>query len=263
MNSRRDFLMRCCQGVGGLALTQLLSRDGLLAAATTSGAESRMHHKPKAKNCIYIYLEGGPSQMDLYDPKPMLNKFAGSAAPRDIVNQIEFANQVGGLLPSPFKFARHGKSGIEVSELLPHLSECVDDMALIRSMYGEHFNHEPALYLIQSGRTLPGRPSLGSWVVYGLGSESDSLPGFVVLLQAGVRSGPAVYGNGFLPTAYQGTTFRAGKNPILNLNPPAGMKPEEQRDLLATLTVIHMDGLRVDRVGLRVHDTPDEPGDVA
>src|SRR5207249_8599310 len=125
------------------------------------------------------------------------------------VNQIEFTNQVGGLLPSPFKFARHGKSGIEVSELLPHLSECVDDISLIRSMHGEHFNHEPALYLMQSGRTLPGRPSLGSWVVYGLGRENQNLPAYIVLDD---REGHPInsvqnWESGWLATISHGTRF--------------------------------------------------------
>jgi Protein of unknown function (DUF1501) len=189
-------------------------------------------------------MNGGPSQVDLFDPKPMLSKLAGSAAPRDIVNQIEFANQVGGLLPSPFKFTPHGKSGIEVSELLPHLSECVDDIALIRSMYGEHFNHEPALYLMQSGRTLPGRPSLGSWVVYGLGSENQDLPTYVVLDDPKGLPINSIqnWQSGWLPPVYQGTRFRSEGPPPLNLKPREKLPSplvEAQRALLRRLDAAH------------------------
>src|SRR6187549_1525672 len=142
--NRRGFFHQAAGGIYGAALTALLGRD-LYGSEQLHGHDLKPrspHFQPKAKAVIHLFMNGGPSQVDLFDPKPMLSKFAGSAAPRDIVNQIEFTNQVGGLLPSPFKFARHGKSGTEVSELLPHLSTCVDDIALVRSMYGEHFNHE-------------------------------------------------------------------------------------------------------------------------
>ncbi len=131
------------------------------------------------------------------------------------------------------------QSGLEVSDLFPHIAQRVDDIAVIRSCYHEGFTHSQAQFLINNGWARIGRPSLGSWILYGLGTENQNLPGFVVLLQGGVRSGPAVYGQGFLPAAYQGTTFRAGRNPILNLNRPAGMNQEEQRDLLDTLRAMN------------------------
>src|SRR6185503_8204823 len=130
---------------------------------------------------------------------------------------------------------KYGEGGLDISDLFPHTSGCADDLAVIRSVYHEGFTHSQAQFLINNGWPRIGRPSLGSWILYGLGSENQNLPGFVVLLQAGVRSGPSVYGNGFLPTAYQGTTFRTGKNPILNLSRPAGMQASDQRDLLDTL----------------------------
>jgi hypothetical protein len=186
--SRRDFFSRFSDGLHGAALAWLLGSDLFSVNPLLASTPEEVSHvydlrprppqfRPKATSVIHLFMNGGPSQVDLFDPKPILNKFAGSAPSRDIVNEIEFANEVGSLLPSHFKYSKHGKSGIEVSELMPHLAGSVDDIALIRSMYGEHFNHEPALYLMHSGRTLPGRPSLGSWVVYGLGSENQNLPG--------------------------------------------------------------------------------------
>src|SRR5439155_786363 len=139
------------------------------------------------------------------------------------------------ILSSKRTFRKHGQSGLEVSDLLPHIAEQADELAVIRSCYHEGFPHSQAQFLINNGWPRIGRPSLGSWILYGLGAENQNLPGFVVLLEGGVRSGPAVYGQGFLPAAYQGTSFRPGRNPILNLSRPAGMQPEEQRDLLDTL----------------------------
>jgi hypothetical protein len=241
-------------GLHGSALAWLLGGDLFSSnPALATSVESQgpydltpksAHFPAKAKSVIHLFMNGGPSQVDLFDPKPMLNKLAGSAAPRDIVNQIEFANQVGGLLPSPFKFTRHGKSGIEVSELLPHLSECVDDIVLIRSMYGEHFNHEPALYLMQSGRTLPGRPSLGSWVVYALGSENQDLPAYVVLDDPKGLPVNSIqnWQSGWLPPVYQGTRFKSEGPPLLNLKSREELPNplvEAQRALLRRLDEAH------------------------
>src|SRR5438132_13408425 len=189
-------------------------------------------------------MDGGPSQVDLFDPKPALQKFAGAAAPRDILNQIEVANEVGGLLPTPFKFLRRGRCGMEISELLPQLGECADDITLIRSMYGEHFNHEPALYLMHSGRTLPGRPSLGAWVTYGLGSENQNLPAYVVLDDPkrlpvnGLQNWHA----GWLPPVFQGTRFRSEGLPLLNLKAREDLPSplvQAQHDLLRQLDDAH------------------------
>lgn len=226
--SRRDFFSRLTNGVHGAALASLLAGDAISAAAFEWGSrvydlKPRPAHFPaKAKAVIQLFQNGGPSHVDLFDHKPMLQKMAGTAPSRDIVNEIEFADQIGTVLPSPFQFARHGKCGMEMSELLPHLAECADDITLIRSMYGEHFNHEPALYLMHTGRTLPGRPSLGGWVVYGLGTENQNLPAYVVLDDPkhlpvnGIQNWQA----GWLPPVYQGTRFRSEGPPVLNLKPP-------------------------------------------
>lgn len=248
--SRRDFFSRLSDGVHGAALAALLTGD-LQAAAARENAPlvydlkpRAPHFAPKAKAVIQLFQNGGPSQVDLFDPKPMLTKFAGSAPSRDIVNQIEFADQVGSMLPSPFKFAKHGKCGTELSELLPHLSECVDDISLIRSMYGEHFNHEPSLYLMHTGRTVPGRPSLGAWVVYGLGSENQNLPAYVVLDDPKKLpvNGIQNWQSGYLPPVYQGTRFRSEGPPLLNLKAPEDLPSplvEAQRALLRRLDEAH------------------------
>ena len=178
---RREFFSRLSDGLYGTALATLLGEDlyssnpALAGNAVHDLTPRAPHYRPQAKAVIHLFMNGGPSQVDLFDPKPELARLAGSAPPRDILNKIEFADQVGGLLPSPYKFKRRGRCGMELSELLPHLGEVADDITLVRSMYGEHFNHEPAIYLMHSGRTLPNRPSLGSWVVYGTG-ERDPEP---------------------------------------------------------------------------------------
>lgn len=226
-HTRRGFFSRFGDGLHGAGLAWLLSSE--LSTRAAQGSESgrrvfdlkpRAPHFPaKAKAVIHLFMNGGPSQVDLFDPKPVLTKFAGSAPPRDLAAQIEFTDQAGGILPSPFKFSRKGKAGIEISDLLPGLGEVVDDVCLIRSMYGEHFNHEPSLYLMQSGRTIPGRPGIGSWVVYGLGSENENLPAYVVLddPKALPVNGIQNWQSGWLPPVFQGTRFRSEGAPLLNL----------------------------------------------
>lgn len=251
--SRRDFFCRAADGLHGVALASLLGRDLFPPSSVlASSPEHQVYDlkpktpqfEPKAKSVIHLFMNGGPSQIDLFDPKPTLGKFAGSAPPRDIVAELEFADQIGTMFPSPFKFAKHGKCGMEISELLPHSAECVDDLCLIRSMYGEHFNHEPALFLMQSGRTLPGRPSLGSWVVYGLGSENQNLPAYVVLDDPKRLpvNGLQNWQSGWLPPLYQGTRFRSEGTPLLNLKSGEELpKPlvEAQRTLLRRLQEAH------------------------
>ncbi len=245
--SRRDFFSRLSDGVHGAALASLLTSD--LARAEGAGQIHDLkprppHFRAKAKAVIHLFQNGGPSQVDLFDPKPALARLAGAAAPRDIAAEIEFTNEAGGILPSPFRFSRHGKSGVELSEMLPHLGNVIDDVCVIRSMFGEHFNHEPALYLMQTGRTIPGRPALGSWVVYGLGSENQNLPAYIVLDDPkglpvnGIQNWQA----GWLPPVYQGTRFRSEGSPLLNLKPPDEVPAplaEARRRLLKQLDEVH------------------------
>ncbi len=245
--SRRTFFNRMADGVHGAALLSLLGAD---LGAAPEGSKvydlkpKQPHFSPKAKAVIHLFQNGGPSQVDLFDPKPALRKFAGTAPSRDIVNEIEFADQIGTMLPSPFAFRPYGKCGMELTELLPNLGECADDLTLIRSMFGEHFNHEPSLYLMHTGRTLPGRPSLGAWVTYGLGSVNQNLPAYVVLDDPkqlpvnGIQNWHA----GWLPPVYQGTRFRSEGPPLLNLKPQGNLPDaleSAQRNLIHRLDVEH------------------------
>src|SRR4051794_997451 len=239
--SRRHFLQNAGMGIGWLAALDLFQRTDVAADRVSPLAPKQPNFPATAKNVISLFMQGGPSQVDTYDPKPLLAKLHGQHPPESFGNEDfqngKFRDTV--ILGSKRTFATYGQSGIEVSDLFPHTSKCVDDLAIIRSCFHEGFTHSQAQFLINNGWPRIGRPSLGSWVLYGLGSENQNLPGFVVLLEGGVRSGPAVYGQRFLPAAYQGTSFRPGRNPILNLTPPEGMEPGQQRDMLATLKTLN------------------------
>jgi len=236
--SRRDFLFRAGGGLGAIALNWLLQRDARADARRTAPAGRNPlaarppHFEPKAKRVIFLFMVGGPSQMDLFDPKPALQKWAGQPLPESTGRpKSQFTSGGEVILPSTRKFRKHGQSGIEVSDLLPHLATCVDDICFLRSCWCTSTIHAPAMYELHSGRTLMGFPSLGSWVTYGLGSESDNLPAYCVMPQPeGVPEGGApCWSAGFLPAVYQGTLLRRGPNPILNLNPPADVGPERNR----------------------------------
>jgi hypothetical protein len=252
--TRRGFFQRVSGGIHGAALTYLFGQDfrsGQHLSAAEGSANPPADLKPraphftaKAKSVIHLFMNGGPSQMDLFDPKPALDKHHGEAYFDKIAGEVEFIKDAGALMRSPFKFARHGQCGAWVSEVMPHLAGVVDDLAFIRSMFTTNLTHEPALYLIHTGKMGPGRPSLGSWVVYGLGSENQNLPAYVVLDDPlglpvnGVDSWQA----GFLPPTFQGTRFRSTGSPVLNLRPeverPKGVEQTE-RELLAQLDDIH------------------------
>lgn len=259
--SRRNFFHRAADGLHGAALAYLLSQD--VFGRTAFGAEASGAHEhvpqqprvydlrpqapqfePKATSVIQLFMNGGPSQVDLFDPKPMLDKHHGEPYFDKIAEDVSSPQAAGGLMRSPFKFKQHGQSGMWISDVLPHLHPHADDIAVIRSMFNSHPNHEPALFKIHSGRLLPGRPSIGSWVSYGLGTENQSLPAYVVfddplgLPVNGVQS----WQSGFLPPVYQGTRFRTTGAPILNLEreqPVPDRVVETQRDLLRRLDRIH------------------------
>jgi hypothetical protein len=255
--SRRGFLHRVSGGIHGAALAYLLGQE-FDGGARLSAAESAMqpaidlaprpaHMTPRARSVIHLFMNGGPSQMDLFDPKPALDQHHGEAYFSKIAGEVENPQSAGAIMRSPFKFAQHGQCGMWVSEALPHLARQVDDLALIRSMYTTNLTHEPAIYLVQTGKMGPGRPTLGSWVVYGLGSENQNLPAYVVLDDPlglpinGVDNWQA----GFLPPVFQGTRFRSTGSPVLNLRPdvdrPPALRAMEQ-DLLARLDAIHKRG---------------------
>jgi len=252
--SRRSFLQTMSGGMSGAALLHLLGGELNAAIPTDPRLEGtpppidllprRPHFDPKAKSVIHLFMNGGPSQMDLFDPKPMLDKHHGESYFDKIAAEVEGPKDAGAIMRSPFKFAQHGQSGAWVSEVMPHLAGVVDDVAFIRSMYTTNLTHEPALYLIHTGKMSPGRPSMGSWVVYGLGSENQNLPAYVVLDDPlgmpinGVENWQA----GFLPPTFQGTRFRSVGSPVLDLKPeverPAGVERIE-RELIAKLDGIH------------------------
>ena len=244
--TRRNFFKHVGAGIHGAALLHLFGQD-LLADQKRAVPALRPHppHVPaRAKSVIHLFMNGGPSQMDLFDPKPALEAHHGEAYFNKIAGEIENIKDAGALMRSPFTFARHGRCGMWVSDALPHLTRHVDDIALIRSLYTTNITHEPAVYLIQTGRMISGYPTLGSWVVYGLGSECQSLPAYVVLDDPlglpvnGVENWQA----GFLPPHYQGTRFRSTGSPVLNLRPEADDPPgivQMQRDLLNRLDHLH------------------------
>ena len=235
--TRRDFLVSTARGVGGLAFASLLAGDGLLAA-DSKAVPARFnpftpkapHFAPKARRCIFIYMEGGVSQLDLFDPKPKLNELNGQKLPESMTKNVRFAflqKDSATLLGSPYKFERYGKCGTEISAMLPHLGACADDIAVVRSMHTEAFNHHPGELLMYTGFQRFGRPSVGSWVAYALGSPSQNLPGYVVLTAGRAASGGnTMFSSGFLPSAYQGVTFRNEGEPVMDLNNPPGVTAE-------------------------------------
>jgi hypothetical protein len=235
--TRRDFLVSTARGVGGLAFATLLAKDGLLAAEKNGAvpgfdplAPRAPHFAPKAKRCIFIYMEGGVSQLDLFDPKPKLNELDGQKMPDSMTQNVRFAflqKDSAKLLGSPYKFKRYGQCGTEMSEMLPHIGACADDMALVRSMHTEAFNHHPGELLMYTGFQRFGRPSVGSWISYALGSPSQNLPGYVVLTAGRAASGGnTMFSSGFLPSTFQGVPFRNEGEPVMDLNNPAGVTPE-------------------------------------
>jgi hypothetical protein len=235
--NRRAFLGRYCGSIGTLALAQLLEGDRparsseLLGEGRSAMRADRIesdYRIARAKSVICLFQHGGPSQMDLFDPKPTLTKYHGNAYPGQL--EIHFDKQAGKVLASPFRFRPHGQSGLVMSELVPHLTRIADELTLVRSMTTESVDHETALRLIHTGKILAGRPTLGSWVVYALGTENHNLPAYVVLSDPGGLpvDGVRNWSSGWLPAINQGTTFRAGDSPVLNLRTPASM-PREAR----------------------------------
>ena len=232
--SRRNFLRQAGCGLGSLALSTMLWEDRALHAST-GAVPAGPHFKPRAKRVIFLIMHGGPSHVDLFDPKPELIQYAGQPLP-DSYGMVMTRRKVATnpLLPPVLPFHRHGQSGIEVSEFLPEIASCVDDLCVIRSCHGDSVNHPQSVYQMNTGTILMGKPSLGSWVSYGLGSENRDMPSFVVMPDpgGGLKGGPAAWSNGFLPAVHQGTPLRAGASPILNLRPQEGVSPSQQRAIL-------------------------------
>ena len=238
--ARRQFLHSSANALGGMALASLLQSDGLLADERAGSASHPAnplaprlpHFSGTAKSCIFIFLAGGPSQLDMYDPKPKLAEMDGKALPEELLRNVRFAfikKETARLNGSSRKFTKHGQCGMEISELLPHLGSCADDIALVRSLYTDQFNHHPAQILMNTGVGFFGRPTIGSWLNYGLGNESRNLPGYVVLTAGrGASGGASLWSSGFLPSTYAGVLFRSQGESVLNLNNPAGVSTEMQ-----------------------------------
>ncbi len=243
--SRREILQTAGTGFGLLALRDLLSAQEPKATIESGNraahpyAVRSPHHAPKAKRIIFLYMPGGPSHVDLFDPKPRLARDNGKPLPFD-KPKLE-RTKTGNLLASPWKFARHGKSGVEVSELLPGISAHIDDICVIRSMYADNINHTGAALQMCTGEQAFSRPSMGSWLNYGLGTENQNLPGFVVVSPAEVFQGAQLWASSFLPSAYQGTLVRDLKNPIANLHTGSGSlgRQREKLDSLRQLNQLH------------------------
>ncbi len=223
-SSRRKFFLNAGKGFGSLAFASMISRAA---------------EQARAKNVIFLFMHGGVSQVDTFDPKPTLTRLSGQPLPGSvgeglITSRIDFRKAL--MRGSPWNFQRGGKSGLEISDLFPEIRKHADKLAVVRSCYGDAFDHAPAIYLRASGSQFPGKPSLGAWSVYGLGSENRNLPSFVVMSDGAMKSGSGAYGSGFLPAVYQGTVFRTGKSPVLHLASPDGVSDVSQRETLDLIT---------------------------
>src|SRR6056297_2525718 len=247
--TRRQLFQTCGIGLGKAALASLLLRDQTAAAAAVTARVSAEHHRPRARRVIFLFMAGAPSQLDLFDYKPKLKALGGQPIPPSVIDgqRYAFIQPDAAILPPQFKFQRHGQSGIELSDQLPHLAKVVDDISLLKAVHTDQFNHAPAQLLVNTGSPLPGRPAMGAWLDYGIGSEADDLPGFTVLTSGGnLSGGAAMWSNGFLPGQHQGVPLRSGADAILNVRNPQGVDSEDQRRTVELIS-------RLNR--RRLHDT--------
>jgi hypothetical protein len=243
--TRRHFFQDCAIGTGKIALASLLAREHGFAATAP-------HYTPKAKAVIHLFMAGAPSQLELFDHKPMLTKYEGKPIPPSIIGgqRYAFIRPDAAVLGPQYKFAKHGQCGAELSEMLPHLATVVDDIAIVKSCRTTQFNHAPGQIYLNTGFSQPGRPSIGSWVTYGLGSETSDLPSFVVMSTgSGISGGAACWSSGFLPGVYSGTRFRNTGDPILNVSTPPGIAPNTQRDTIDLINAMNQRRLQVDGDG--------------
>ncbi|MEX2216992.1 MAG: DUF1501 domain-containing protein [Phycisphaeraceae bacterium] len=252
-SNRRDFLLRAGGGFGAIALTAMMQRSALADPQSAIPnpqsnplAPRKPHFAPKAKRIIWLFMHGGPSHMDLFDPKPDLIKFAGKPLPDSFGSVMTRRNVGKNTLMAPvMPFRPRGQCGTEISDFLPHIADLADELCVMRSCHGDSVNHPQSVYQLNTGSILAGKPSLGAWVAYGLGTENQNMPAFVVMPDpgGGLKGGPPAWGNGFLPATYQGTPMRAGKSPILNLAPQATISDQQQRGTLDFLRQMNDDHL--------------------
>ena len=251
METRRHFFGRAATGIGALALGSLMNPQLFAAKASPAGSMlPGTHFAPKAKRVIYLFMSGGPSQMDMWDYKPEMNEYFDTELPASVRMGQRITTMTSGqsrfpVAPSKFKFSQHGQNGAWISELLPHTAKIVDELAVMKAVHTEAINHDPAITYIQTGSQLPGRPSLGAWLSYGLGSENENLPGFVVMQASwsGKKGAQALYsrlwGTGFLPSKHQGVTLRSAGDPVLYLSDPPGVAGGTRRRMLDGLAALN------------------------
>jgi len=264
MMTRRQFFGRSARGLGAVALASLLNKNLFAESGITGshGALGQLHFAPKAKRVIYLFQSGAPSHIDLFDPKPKLKELTGKELPKSVRGDQRITGMTSGqkellVVGSPFKFEAHGRCGTEISELLPYTSNVVDDLALIRGMHTEPINHDPAVTFISSGNQQPGRPVMGAWMSYGLGSENHDLPAFIVLLSGsgGQPLQARYWGNGFLPSVHQGVQLRSAGDPVLYVSNPQGISQEIRRgqlDDLKELNKIQLENLADPEIATRI-----------
>ena len=245
--SRRSWLHGTGLGLGGIALSSLMQRDAQAADAQAADSQaasaiSAQHHAPRARRVIFFHMVGAPSQLDLFDPKPMLKKHHGQLLPEDLWDglQLAFIRKRPKLFGSPFSFSKYGEAGMELSELLPHLAQVSDDITLIRSMHTEQINHAPAQLFMQTGFARFGRPCFGSWISYGLGTENENLPSFIVLNTGTIAgAGNSLWGSGFLPSVHQAVEFRSKGDPVLYLSNPSGIDSNSRQRIVESVNQLN------------------------
>ena len=245
--NRREFLSNAFCGFGALAYTSLMHAEEVRAARFNPLAPKPSHEPAKAKSVIFVFMAGGPSHIETFDPKPLLNKLHGQVRPKEFGEvKYQFVNAESRLLGTKRTFKKYGKAGIDVSDLFPHQAEIVDDLAIIRSCHGDMVVHSAAQYQLMTGRILPGFPSMGSWVMYGLGTESESLPGYVVMPDpdGALEAGQPMYTNGFLPAVYQPTMMRSGAKPVLNLDLPKGVALDQRKKTIELIRGLNEAAIR-------------------
>ncbi len=247
--NRRVFVSKSALGLGGLALSSLFGAEKLQASSTGGGVLVKPHFVPRAKRVVFLFQSGGPSQLELFDYKPVLQQRFGEELPASVRMGQRLTGMSAGqsqlpMVGTPYAFSQHGESGAWVSDLMPYTSEIVDDLCFVKSMHTEQINHDPALTFFQTGHQLPGRPSIGSWINYGLGSDNENLPAFIVLVSNNAPQDQPLYarlwGNGFLPSRHQGVQFRASKDPVLYLNDPSGYHRHDRRAMLDALKDLNL-----------------------
>jgi hypothetical protein len=240
--TRREFFRDAFCGFGTLAVASLLRQEELRAASVSPLAPRSSHQPAKAKAVIFLFMAGGPSHLETFDPKPLLNRLDGQPRPAEFGEaKYQFVKKGARLLGTARQFRKHGRNGIEVSDLFPHTARCIDDIAVVRSCYGDRVVHSAAQYELFTGRVVPGFPSMGSWVVYGLGSASQALPAYVVMPDphGALEAGQPMYTNGFLPAVYQPTMFRGGPRPVRNLDLPEGVSFEQRRETVQLIRALN------------------------